>query len=136
MRRFPFLAGVFLFSLLLFSGAAFCEQPCISKTGTFSTLYYNEEGGDLLGEEIRIVYTRFGFQATYQISEGAPSELALASIDITKDYEFEFTVPEAKLMSAGTFKGRIEADRIVGVFIFINGNEIPINLPRKKSYWD
>lgn len=135
MSRSAFLAGALLW--LLLPGIACCEQPGISKTATFSTMYYNEEGGDLLGEEIRrIVYTSAGFEAAYQEAIGGPSRLVVVPITITEDNEIEFIVPERGDMTAGTFRGKIEAGRIVGVLTTVKGYEISMTLPRKKSYWD
>ena len=49
----------------------------IKKTGTFSSLSYHREAGDLLGYEVRIVFTINGYEGTIQIAEGGPERLIL-----------------------------------------------------------
>ena len=49
----------------------------IMATGTFSSMYYHEEGGDLLGYELRIVQGKDGFEGTWQSACGVPNSLVL-----------------------------------------------------------
>src|SRR6266852_6036725 len=51
-------------------------------TGTYSEMYYNAQGGDVLCTEIRIANTRKGFQGVIQFSEGTPEELIVVDIQI------------------------------------------------------
>ncbi len=49
----------------------------IMETGTFSSMYYHEEAGDLLGWELRIVQGKDGFEGTWQVAYGQPDSLVL-----------------------------------------------------------
>jgi hypothetical protein len=106
----------------------------IQYTGTFSSIEYNQEGGDLLGVEIRIVYTRNGYQSTLQIAEGGVSELIIVK-PLIENNRIKFTIHEPKLYE-GVFIGIINSKKIKGVLKYKDGGELEINIPRKKSYWD
>src|ERR1700730_17937460 len=69
------------------------KAPAMPRlTGTYSDMYYNVQGGDVLGTEIRIVNTRKGFQGVIQFSEGAPEELVVVDIQIKND-AVSFVIP-------------------------------------------
>ena len=108
------------------------EQP--KYTGTFSSLRYNSESGDLGGVEIRIVYTKLGYQAAIQFSEGAPTELIVVKPSFSGT-SISFEIPETHNY-AGSFSGTIDKKSLKGTFRFKTGGEWKVNLPRKKSYWD
>lgn len=125
-----------IFALILFGvfplhGLSF-EQP--KYTGTFSSLRYNPESGDLGGVEIRIVYTKLGYQAAIQFSEGAPTELIVVKASFSGT-SISFEIPETNDY-AGSFSGTIDNKSLKGTFRFKTGGEWKVNLPRKPSYWD
>ena len=60
---------VTLCGLLALATSAHAKSE-IWLTGTFSSLRFNTEGGDLLGVELTIVPTRKGYQGALQIAEG------------------------------------------------------------------
>jgi len=103
-------------------------------TGTYSGMYYNAEGGDVLGTEIRIVNTRKGFQGVIQFSEGAPEELVVVDIQI-KDNAVSFVVPEPSPY-AGEFTGTINDGILRGEFRYKSGGSNKVELKKGKSYWD
>ena len=123
--------ALILFGLFPLHGLSL-EQP--KYTGTFSSLKYNSESGDLGGVEIRIVYAKTGYQAALQFSEGAPTDLIIVnpSFDGTSVY---FEIPETNDY-AGSFSGTIDNKSLKGTFRFKTGGEWKVNLPRKPSYWD
>jgi hypothetical protein len=69
-------------------------------------MYYNAEGGDVLGDEIRIVYTRSGYQGVVQFAEGEPEELVIVRVD-GLGTRVSFSVPDSSPY-AGQFTGSIE----------------------------
>jgi hypothetical protein len=103
-------------------------------TGTYSDMYYNAEGGDVLGTEIRIVYTRKGFQGVIQFSEGEPEELVVVDIQI-KGNAVSFVVPEPSPY-VGEFTGAISDGILRGEFRYKNGVSDKVELKKGKSYWD
>jgi hypothetical protein len=105
------------------------------KTGTFTSLFYHEKAGDLLGYEIRIVYTRNGYEGTFQSAEGGPDRLILVNRISIKDDSVEFLIP-ANSDYEGEFRGRLIKNGLVGKITLKNGNTIDLNLKRGKSYWD
>src|SRR2546425_3338582 len=70
----------------------FAAEKKLKYTGTFSNLEYNQEGGDLLGMEIKIVPTKKGYQGALQIAEGGPSELMVVDVFFEKD-NVKFEIP-------------------------------------------
>lgn len=112
----------------------------VSVTGIFSDLYYNDEGGDLLGTEIFIVldgtdkYVAF-FQ--YWAGGGDPAIVVPVTVGGSDNYVL-FEVPEPAL-GAGIYEGHITKTGFRGVWKhrLSDGqfSKEPIRLKRKKSYW-
>jgi len=107
----------------------------IKKTGTFSSLSYHREAGDLLGYEVRIVFTKNGYEGTIQIAEGGPERLILLRNITVKDNAVSFVIPEGSL-EGGEFVGVLSATGLTGTITLKNGNKISLDLKRGKSYWD
>jgi hypothetical protein len=114
-------------------GAARGGPP--KPTGTFTSLYWHDEAGDLLGQEVHIVRTRAGLQGTFQIAEGEPSELVLIpSIAVTGD-SVSFTIPRPSPY-AGTFTGRLTRSGLKGTLKYAVRGGLELDLARKASYWE
>ncbi|HEY3347838.1 MAG TPA: hypothetical protein VGK71_09475 [Nitrospirota bacterium] len=119
------IAAVALLLLLGCSTSAFAEE--IHKTGIFSNLYYHEEAGDLLGEEVFIVLADEDYYAVYQIAEGGPEVPIVSKVKIEGDI-VEFARPKKY---GGIFKGRytakgieLEKENVAGKILW-----------RRGSYW-
>jgi len=127
------LTGLTL-ALLVFTWPAMApaKRPA-SPTGTFSSMYYNEEGGDLIGTEVRIVYTRKGFQGTVQDAEGEPDELILftATIDGGNNFTISYTSPRTG--DPVTISGRVTEAGLETKTKWWTGGNL---LKRAPSYWD
>ncbi|MGH7404426.1 MAG: hypothetical protein ACREJA_00910 [Candidatus Methylomirabilales bacterium] len=105
-------------------------------TGTFSSLEYHKEAGDLLGTEIKIVSTRKGYQGALQIAEGGPSELMVVDVFFEKDV-IRFEIPKTYAVYGGArFEGKIDAKGIKGAFRYQTHVGDPEYLVRGPSYWD
>ena len=109
-------------------------QKPFRPTGTYSNMYYNAEGGDVLGDEIKIVYTRKGYQGVVQFAEGEPEELVIVSIEVSGT-SISFSVPNSSPY-AGQFNGTIENGTLKGEFHFKTGGVDKVELKKGKSYWD
>jgi len=120
--------------ILVFPLLAFGKEN-IKITGTYSDLYYNEEGGDLLGCEIRIVAAKDGYEGTFQMSEGGPDSLLLIKPITVEGDKIKFKIPDESLY-AGEFAGNITKNKLEGILTLKSGNPIKLNLKRGKSYWD
>ena len=130
MKYFQTLFVLFISFCLISASAA----DKIKYTGTFSSLEYNEEGGDLLGVELRIVYTDKGYQGMLQIAEGNISTVMIVSPKFTGE-KITFLIDSSETYKS-TFEGVIDNEKIVGKIKFYTGGEMQLRLPRKKSYWD
>jgi hypothetical protein len=63
------------------------RHAAVQLAGTYSNLEYNEEGGDLLGIEIKIVPAPHErFQAAVLVSEGAPSSLFVVDVKVIRSH--------------------------------------------------
>lgn len=131
---FKFLTvGIFVLCSASLTSLSFCMER-IKYTGTFSSLKYHSESGDLLGVELRIAYTKSGYQATVQIAEGVPEVLILVPVFFDKQ-KVRFEIPDPSSY-AGGFEGRIDTYGISGVLKFKSGGQMELRLPRKNSYWE
>jgi hypothetical protein len=102
--------------------------------GTYTDLYYEKKGGDLLGHELKIVLTRKGLQGALQFADGGPSELVLVDIIIDNGQIF-FSIPDG-FAEAGHFKGVIDRSKIKGKFMYKTGAEETVYMKKGLSYWD
>jgi hypothetical protein len=109
-------------------------QKGLRVTGTYTNMYYNEEGGDLLGDEIRIVGTSTGYQATLQFAQGVPDALILVDVKVAGD-KISFSIPDSSNYP-GEFNGTLGNGALRGEFRFKGGGTEKVELRRGKSYWD
>lgn len=123
----------FLCSAVFFAGHASGGQSG-GYPGTYSTLVFDRQSGDVLGEELRIMVGKNGYKGTLQFSEGWPGDPVLLDIRI-EGTSISFDTPET-WEYAGHFSGEISAREIHGTLTLKNGNAVPLNLPRRTSYWD
>jgi hypothetical protein len=79
-------------------------------------MYFNKEGGDVLGDEIKIVATGSGYQGALQFAEGAPSNLIVVGIKLDGT-RVSFSVPDSDPY-ASQFVGTIEDGFLKGQFHF------------------
>jgi hypothetical protein len=104
-------------------------------TGTYGNMYYNNDAGDVVGEELKIVVAEGGrFQGVLQFAEGGPQDLMLVEIKIIGN-KISFTVPAGHLQT-GEFSGTIDRGAFRGQFRFKNGATESATLKKGKSYWD
>jgi len=103
-------------------------------TGTYSNMAYIQEAGDVIGYEIKIVFTGGRFQGALQIAEGIPGDLILVDIE-AKGSSITFVIPDSNPY-AGRFSGAVENGWLRGKFSFKSGGEETVALRRGKSYWD
>lgn len=120
---------VILFSFNLNDSLAFSKKQ-FKVTGVFSSLHFNNESGDLLGEELIILYSKDGYNVIFQTSEGEPTAPVITKAEIEKDI-IKFILPPPLDMN-GKFSGEISKEKIIGRF---ERNKQVLILKRKNSYW-
>jgi hypothetical protein len=123
-----------VFSVVTIAGQSVAQPKKPIVTGTYSSLAYNEAGGDLLGQEIRIVYAAGGYEGTLQIAEGEPSHLIVVKIEVS-GAKVSFVIPESS-QYGGKFSGAVDEQSLTGEFQFTSGGNEKVRLRRGKSYWD
>lgn len=108
----------------------------LKLTGTFSSLAYNQEGGDVVGAEIRIVGARRGLQATVQIAEGSASNLVLVDrILAAPSGKISFVLPPNDL-ELRSFEAVVTAKELDGTWTYTDARIERVKLRRGRSYWD
>jgi hypothetical protein len=119
--------------LLPFAMSAIAATPSVKVTGTFSSLYYNEEGGDVLGTEITIVYGGKDYYALVQCAEGVPGIPVLLVAQIN-DLNVSFTIPKGAHSGCPetAYSGTVSKSGLKGQFDGYGKSEL---LKRKASYW-
>jgi hypothetical protein len=95
---------------------------------------YIAESGDVIGWEIKIVFTGSAFQGVVQIAEGVPGELAIVDINVDGT-KISFSM-QGRSSYTGKFSGTIENGLLRGEFRFKDGVVESVALQRGKSYWD
>ena len=119
----------------ILTGPSFVEaQKPPRITGTYTNMHYVAEAGDVIGYEIKIVFTGDGFQAVLQIAEGVPGELVIVEVR-SDNAKITFSIP-APNTHAGQFSGTIANGVLKGEFLFKKGGSDKVELRRGKSYWD
>lgn len=107
-------------------------------TGIYSDLYYNHQGGDLLGTEVFIVGAGIhGLVAFVQNWQGGTTVPVVVPV-LVNGNTVRFSVP-APSMGEGEYEGRVSRSGFDGVWhhpLAGGGHtDNPIHLKRKKSYW-
>ncbi len=107
-------------------------------TGIYSDLYYNRDDGDLGGTELFIVGVgELGYAAFIQHWEGGTTMPVVVPVEVNGD-KVTFSVP-APSLGEGQYQGRITQNGFDGSWRhpLASGGfaEDPIQLRRKKSYW-
>ena len=110
------------------------EKSPLRITGTYSDMRYVPDAGDVIGTEIKIVFTGKGFQGALQIAEGSPGTLMLVEVE-QKGNSISFSIPEDSPY-AGAFHGSISGSVLRGDFQFKTGGSQAVVLRKGKSYWD
>lgn len=99
-------------------------------TGIYSDLAFHEESGDVLGEELIIVFSRDGYFVVFQSSEGEPTVPVVTPAQINGQ-KIVFMLP-APMAERGEFIGKISRNGLVGKF---QSSGQVLHLKRKNSYW-
>ena len=118
-------------------GQVHAAERTVRITGIYSDLYFNQEGGDLLGNEIFIVPAGgSGLVAFVQKSEGEPQMPSVVAVRVDGN-TVSFSVPDPS-GGKNEYKGRISAAGFDGTLQHQPGNgpAEQLHLKRKKSYWE
>lgn len=103
-------------------------------TGKYSNMQYVPEAGDVVGYELRIVYTAVGLQGTLQVAEGVPGPLIIVDV-VQNGSSVSFEIP-GDTTFAGEFHGTVANGWLNGEFRFKEGSKETVALRKGKSYWD
>ena len=102
--------------------------------GTYTSLAYHQEAGDLLGYEVRFIPTKGGTRAVVQMAEGEPDEVYVVEVKASGN-DVAFDMPMSAKERA-RFTGKLGKNRLVGVIAFPSGASEQISLNKGVSYWD
>lgn len=125
------ITKVIFIAIMTFCLGANAESRLIA--GTYSSLQYHNESGDLLGYEILIIPTDIGFKGIIQVGEGAPGEVYIVKVT-NNNGQIQFDIPLGTGASSN-FSGHVEGQYLVGDVSSPSGKE-HVKLRRGMSYWD
>jgi hypothetical protein len=127
------LATLLILGVATAALAAAPRLTAVRIAGTYSDLRYNDESGDLLGMEVKIVPVAGGrWQAAILVSEGEPAPLVVIDVQ-ANGRTISFQVPGE---GGWSFRGTIAAKSLKGVITYGNGTTKSVTLPRGCGYWD
>lgn len=89
-----------LLLLILEAGLATSGESRPKVTGIYSSLAYNQEGGDLLGAEVFVVYSKHGYYVVFQSSEGEPSDPIMVKAQVD-GATVSFSLPQSVVREVG-----------------------------------
>jgi hypothetical protein len=118
--------------------AAAARARPVSLAGTFSGLEYNEEAGDLLGVEIKLVpWTEGHYRAAVLIAEGSPTRFVIVDVSV-RDGIVKFTVPATDLHSEDgfEFRGKVVKANLTGTITYASGTKEQVTVRKRCGYWD
>ncbi len=104
-------------------------------TGVFTNLHYNEDGGDVVGLEVLLIYTRAGYMAVIQIAEGVPEVPVVVPVQLDGS-QIAFSFPAGGVTLQ--FRGTVGPTALEGRFnngAFADSPQGSVALRRGKSYW-
>ena len=116
--------------ICLMASMAGAGESTIKVTGIYSDMKYNREGGDVLGTEIFVVFSKQGYCVVFQSAEGEPNVPVVVQASISEGKIF-FEIPPG-IDPRGRFSGEITKDELIGSF---SANGHVVRLKRKTSYW-
>jgi hypothetical protein len=129
-------AGIELFVVLclVVGGPIVSAAPPLKVAGTFSSLAYNAEGGDLIGYEVRIIPSNEGLKALVQVAQGDSGKVYLVGVD-QKGNVLSFDVPLSSNVH-GRFEGTVSLNGLDGTISYPSGAIEQVSLKRTTSYWE
>jgi len=110
------------------------SQQSIRLPGTFSNLNYNEDGGDLLGLEIKIVpVVGERYQAAVIVSNGEPQPMRVVDVRVNgRTISFEVRDDDA----SWSFTGTVSTQSLKGTITHRRGGKEAVTLRRGCGYWE
>lgn len=117
-------------ALIVHVGAATAGELKQRITGIYSDLTYHEESGDVLGDEVFVVFSNQGYFVVFQGSEGAPYRPVVVPAQVD-GASISFVLPP-QVDPRGAFSGQLVNDELVGTF---KNNGQSIRLKKRASYW-
>lgn len=101
--------------------------------GTYSSLTYSNESGDLNGYEVEFIPTNKGLKAVVQVGEGEVDGIYVVDVVQRKDGTLSFSFPLGS--NKVTFSGTANGTTLLGTLALPSGEQRVI-LKRGSGYWD
>lgn len=126
---------LFAIMLLAFTGVAGATSaPMLPLriTGIYSSLHYNDEGGDLTGMELLIIPDHSGYVACVQLAEGGSPLVVVVPFTVTGS-RVQFTLPTGSVYGGTHLTGSFVSGGKKLVLQWPQGQQEM--LARGRSYW-
>jgi hypothetical protein len=138
MQNFPSLTTAAVVCILLTNCASggVVYLPSIDVAGTFSSIEFVEEAGDIFGVELNIVPAPHeGYQAAVQVAEGGPGPLVVVAVQEDLARPCRWIAMDLGEPYEARIEGCVEIDAFVGHLISKAGMNTPIRATRRPGYW-
>jgi hypothetical protein len=140
MRQMQLTIAMALIASCLHAGTAARRPhpvPKVQVSGTYTDIEFNEEGGDLLGMEVKIVPIGGRYQAAVLVSEGSPRPMVLVDVTVAAQ-EVRFHMPQSRRETddSWSFRGTVSAGALDGIITYASGVKEHVRLARRCGYWD
>lgn len=106
----------------------------VRLTGTFSSMSYHAQSGDILGAEVKLVPGSRSLVAIVQLAEGAPEDPYVAEARLEGN-RVSFRFP-ALGGGVNSFEGVVLDSALVGTFTYRSGSKESVRLRRNCGFWD
>lgn len=126
------LAKSKLLGIVLFSIASNCMASG-HVAGTYSSLSFNEESGDLSGLEVSLLPVDAGLVASVQIADDGINEVHLATVArLEENLHFSLRLDDGKTVD---FTMRCSPASCIGHYRWDKAN-VDFSLPKTSGYWN
>lgn len=130
----PVVSRALLIIVLLACMQVACASGAVKLPGTYSSLAYHEEGGDLIGYEVRFIPTNQGTKAVVQVAEGDAGRIYIVDV-VEEAGTVQFEIPLASGLRS-KFSGKLTDDGLKGTITSPSGEHEDLFLRRATSYWE
>lgn len=120
---------------ILFSFVAATSVAYAGQYGTYSSLIFSKESGDLNGYEVEFIPTNSGLKAVVLVAEGEVTGIYVVDVRKGSGNSLLFTFPLGRIGRMATFVGKIHDGKLEGTITLPSGKMHAI-LHRSVGYWN
>lgn len=106
-----------------------------AQYGTYSSLTFNRESGDLNGYEVEFIPTNNGLKSVVQVAEGEVTDIYIVDVKEGANNSLSFEFPQDGSGKMIVFVGKIHDGKLEGT-ITLPAGEVHVILRKGVGYWN